>query len=129
MNEFVANKNENLRRLCKMIRAWKNKHGIAMGGLLIDTLVHKFLNKCTYYDSLSRVFFKFLMEEDDHEYYFASESRQKVKVKKKFQGAAKRAYDLSVETIRAGESAISYDKWKNYMDVRFLQDQQKWQTP
>ncbi|WP_196494982.1 SMODS domain-containing nucleotidyltransferase [Pseudomonas aeruginosa] len=29
-------KNRNLRRLCKMARAWKNKHGINMGGLLID---------------------------------------------------------------------------------------------
>jgi hypothetical protein len=33
-------KNRNLRRLCKMTRAWKNKHGVAMGGLLIDTLAY-----------------------------------------------------------------------------------------
>jgi len=31
-------KNSNLRRLCKMARAWRNKHGVRMGGLLIDTL-------------------------------------------------------------------------------------------
>ncbi|MCA9700887.1 MAG: hypothetical protein KC431_25395, partial [Myxococcales bacterium] len=31
-------KNGNLRRLCKMARAWKNRHGVPMGGLLIDTL-------------------------------------------------------------------------------------------
>ena len=37
MREANERKNRNLRRLCKMARAWKNKHGVAMGGLLIDT--------------------------------------------------------------------------------------------
>src|SRR5690606_6333689 len=38
MQEFVEQKNRNLRKLCKMVRAWKNKHGVGIGGLLIDTL-------------------------------------------------------------------------------------------
>ena len=46
-------KNQNLRRLCKMARAWKNKHGVAMGGLLIDTLVYNFLKLTDYYDDKS----------------------------------------------------------------------------
>jgi len=33
-------KNFNLKRLCKMARAWKNKHGLEMSGLLIDTLAY-----------------------------------------------------------------------------------------
>lgn len=36
MKEANVQKNKNLRRLCKMARAWKNKHGLAMGGLLIS---------------------------------------------------------------------------------------------
>lgn len=124
MTEFMANKNKNLRYLCKMIRSWKNKHGIAMGGLLIDTLAHNFLNNDTYYDDksykyyhyLTRDFFKFLKDEEEHEYYLALGSRQRVKVKKKFQKAAKKAakkaYELSLEAINAGENAIAYDKWK-----------------
>lgn len=36
-SQIDKDKNSNLRRLCKMTRAWKNKHGVAMGGLLIDT--------------------------------------------------------------------------------------------
>ena len=43
MREANEQKNRNLRRLCKMARAWKNKHGVAMGGLLIDTLAYNFL--------------------------------------------------------------------------------------
>ncbi len=45
--------NKNLRKLCKMTRAWKNKHGVAMGGLLIDTLAYNFLCSTDDYDSRS----------------------------------------------------------------------------
>lgn len=42
IKELNNQKNKNLRPLCKMTRAWKNQHGIAMGGLLIDTLAYNF---------------------------------------------------------------------------------------
>ena len=45
MREFDDQKNNNLRRLCRMARAWKNKNGLAIGGLLIDTLVYNFFSK------------------------------------------------------------------------------------
>ena len=32
-----------LRNLCKMIRAWKNKNGVPVGGFLIDTLAFNFI--------------------------------------------------------------------------------------
>lgn len=53
MVEFADNKNKNLRRLCKMARAWKNKHGVCMGGLLIDTLAYNFLKSTNVYDDSS----------------------------------------------------------------------------
>ena len=61
-------KNSNLRRLCKMARAWRNKHGVGMSGLLVDTLAYNFLNSTSeydtksylYYDWMSRDFFKYL---------------------------------------------------------------------
>ena len=86
-------KNQNLRCLCKMARAWKNKHGVAMGGLLIDTLAYNFLKSTDYYDDksfsyydwLSRDFFKYLSELPEQTEYAALGSKQRVKVKKKFQ--------------------------------------------
>lgn len=60
INNLDANKNSNLRRLCKMIRAWRNKHGLAMGGLLIDTLVYNFLNSTTEYDDKSYHYYDWL---------------------------------------------------------------------
>ena len=102
ISEFNEQKNKNLRRLCKMVRAWKNRHGVSMGGLLIDTLAYNFLNSTTeydsksflYYDYMSRDFFKFLSERQYQEYYAALGSGQRVRVKKKFQKKAKKGYEL-----------------------------------
>ena len=113
-------KNQNLRRLCKMARAWKNKHGVAMGGLLIDTLAYNFLKSTNYYDDksylyydlLSRDFFKYLSELPDQDYYLALGSNQRVAVKKKFQKKAKKAYDLCLKAIDAENQSCVNDKWK-----------------
>ncbi|MCD4757490.1 MAG: hypothetical protein K8R39_04425 [Arcobacteraceae bacterium] len=120
MKQFVEQKNKNLRRLCKMARSWKNKHGVGMGGLLIDTLAHNFLNSTSeyddksflYYDWMSRDFFKYLMEQPNQVHYKALGSGQNVKVKKKFQKKAKKAYELILKAIEAGESDGAHDKWK-----------------
>lgn len=120
MKEFHQQKNKNLRRLCKMARAWKNKHGVGMGGLLIDTLAHNFLKSTTdyddrsflWYDFMSRDFFKYLMEQPDQEHYKALGSNQNVRVKKKFQKKAKKAYELCLLAIEAGDSDSAHDKWK-----------------
>jgi len=115
-----AEKSENLRRLCKMVRAWRNKHGVAMGGLLIDTLAYSFLNKTTEYDNkgyayhdwLSRDFFKYLSEMPKQDEYAAPGSRQRVKVKKHFQRKAKKAYKLCLDAIDAENQKSVNDKWK-----------------
>jgi hypothetical protein len=44
----AEHKNRNLEDFCKMAGSWKNKHGVCMGGLLIDTLAYNFLNSTTY---------------------------------------------------------------------------------
>jgi hypothetical protein len=120
MKEFVDQKNKNLRKLCKMGRAWKNKCGVGMGGLLIDTLAYNFLNSnsdydnrsLAYYDWMCRDFFKYLSEEPNKDYYLALGSNQRVTVKSKFQRKAKKAYELSLDAINAGESSSANKKWK-----------------
>lgn len=37
-------KNGNLRLLCKMARAWRDKQGLPLSGLLIDTLAYNFMD-------------------------------------------------------------------------------------
>lgn len=113
-------KNSNLRRLCKMTRSWKNKHGLEMGGLLIDTLACNFLSgtdeynskSFLYYDCMSRDFFKYLSELSNQDYYAAPGSRQRVKVRWKFQRKAKKAYELCLEAIAAEKQKNVNDKWR-----------------
>ena len=120
MSEFVADKNNNLRRLCKMARAWKNKHGVGIGGLLIDTLAHNFLKSTSeyddkshlYYDYMSRDFFAYLKELPKQGHFAALGSGQRVKVKKSFQRKAKKAHELCLEAIEAEGKNNQNDKWR-----------------
>lgn len=113
-------KNQNLRRLCKMTRAWKNKHGVAMGGLLIDSLAHRFFTErndyddksYSYFDFMVRDFFYFLSQLPVQDYFQALGSRQRVHVKKNFQRAALKAYNLCEEAIGAENSPSRNDKWR-----------------
>lgn len=118
--ELDEQKNLNLRRLSKMVRAWRNKHGVVMGGLLIDTLAYNFLNSTSdydtksylYYDWMSRDFFKYLSELPKQDRYNAPGSGQHVKVKKSFQRKAKKAYHLCLDAIDAEKTSSVNKKWK-----------------
>lgn len=118
--ELDVEKNANLRRLCKMARSWRNKHGVVMGGLLVDTLAYNFLQATTdydtksfsQYDKLSRDFFNYLAELPKQDRYNAPGSKQHVKVKKAFQRKAKKAHKLCLEAIEAEDTKDVNDKWK-----------------
>jgi len=120
ITDMDSYKNGNLRNLCKMVRAWKNKYGLEMGGLLIDTLVYNFImqtqeydNKSyNYYDLLSRDFFKYLSEESKKKFYYALGSNQQVKIKQPFQAKAKKSYNLCLEAIESEKQKNANEKWK-----------------
>ncbi|MGF3984858.1 hypothetical protein ACQX8I_15275, partial [Staphylococcus aureus] len=103
-----------------MARAWKNTNGVVMGGLLIDTLVHRFFSTTAQYDDkgtlwfdlMVRDFFEFLSSEPDKEYYLALGSSQRVSVKKRFQVKAKKAYNKCVEAIADEGKASANKKWR-----------------
>ncbi len=121
IRESDARKNNNLRRLCKMARAWKNKHGVAMGGLLIDTLAYNFLESTTeydnkshlYYDEMCRDFFQYLADQPKQSEYAALGSRQRVRVKKRFERKAKKARDLCQKAIDASGQRNERQKWRD----------------
>lgn len=122
-------KNDNLRRLCKMLRAWKNTKGVAMGGLLIDTLAYNYLNTTTEfddksfasYDLLSLNFFEFLKNQPRQDYYLALGSRQRVNVKHPFKKAALAAYEASKEAYEEQDETKRHKKWKQLYGRYFPQ--------
>lgn len=129
VSKLDGEKNSNLKRLCKMARAWKNKHGLEISGLLIDTLAYNFLEgtkdydtrSYLYYDWLSRDFFKYLGDEPDQEHYAAPGSRQRVKVRKKFQRKARKAHRHCLAAIEAQdkEQKNVYEKWRKVYGRQF----------
>lgn len=130
MRRFRKDKSKNIHPLCRMIRAWKNRNTIDMGGLLIDTLAWRFLNQTDSYDNVGlysyglmcRDFFGYLKDEEHKDYYAALGSRQRVKVYKKFQKAAQRAFELCEEALEAhdeGKEKKSHDLWRKVFGVAF----------
>ena len=99
--------NGNLIKLCRMMRSWKNKWEVPIGGLLIDTLGYQFIENWehrdksyVYYDYMCRDFFKWMSEQDsDQIYWKAPGSGQYVYGKGLFQYKAKRCYNISLEAI------------------------------
>lgn len=115
-----GDKNGNLRRLCKMTRAWKNKHGVALNGLVIDTLAHNFLLSTTAFDKttystcgqMMRDFLEYLANQPKQERYHALGSGQHVKVLKRFEGKAAKALELADKALEAGEDAKANNRWR-----------------
>ena len=110
--------NKNLVRLCRMMRAWKSKWSVSIGGLLVDTLAYQFIDNWPhrnesffYYDYMCRDFFLFMAKQDkDQEYWRAPGSGQYVYGKGLFQAKAKKCYNISLEAIEH-ETATPKREW------------------
>nr|WP_315231959.1 nucleotidyltransferase [uncultured Albidiferax sp.] len=110
--------NGNLVPLCRMMRDWKNKWTVPVGGLLIDTLAYQFIEtweyrdkSFIYYDYMCRDFFKWMAAQDENqELWRAPGSGQYVWGKGLFQYKAKRCYNLSLEAIEH-EMATPKREW------------------
>lgn len=127
MTVFRQTYGETHRHLCKMVRSWKNHVGQNMGGLLVDTLTHRFLSdhidlagySYSQYDILCRDFFAFLNNEPQQTHYQALGSGQVVKVKKPFQKNAKRAYDKALLAIEETDEIKRHDLWREIFGTSF----------
>jgi len=110
MEELNTLSEHTLIRLCRFIRAWKNKFGLKLGGLLIDTWCYDYLKEnIQFYDEgfdhfpeIIKDFFNYLSNfSADRRYWYSPGAKQKVykkininrKVKKSLE-IATAAYDL-----------------------------------
>lgn len=110
--------NGNLVRLCRMMRAWKSKWSVPMGGLLVDTLAYQFIDDWKhknesyyYYDYMCRDFFKYMADQDkDQKYWKAPGSGQYVYRRGLFESKASKCYNISLDAIRH-ETADPKREW------------------
>lgn len=117
-----------LRNLCKMVRAWKNKNGVPIGGFLIDTLVFDFITEKTEfhkigyekYSVLCRDFFDFLAtQKNDQNYWLAPGSNKRVYKKGNFTAKAKKAKNRCDDAInKDGQESVRL-LWKRIFGRQF----------
>ena len=111
--------NKNLVPLCRMMRSWKKKWGVPIGGLLIDTLAYQFIidwehrdKSYFYYDYMCSDFFAYMAgQSEDQEYWKAPGSGQRVYGGKgQFQYKSKRCYNTALQAIEH-ETADPKQEW------------------
>ena len=110
--------NGNLVPLCRMMRAWKNKQEVPIGGLLVDTLAYQFIDSWEhkdksylYYDYMCRDFFRFMADQNrEQEFWKAPGSGQYVYRKGLFEWKATRCHNLAREAIEH-ETASPKREW------------------
>ena len=121
--------NKNLKRLCRMARAWNSKHTVLMSGILIDTLAYHFIKNYqyadksyTYYDWMSRDFFKYLYDNADQTYWLKPGSNERVYKKYSFKSEADQAYKKCLEAIADYNKDYSYcwhQDWRHIYGTKF----------
>jgi hypothetical protein len=128
VNELNSKSGGTLKDCCKMLRAWKNKVGVGIGGLLIDTLTYNFFsaheehNADTYsdYPELLVSIFTYLGEQPtDQEYWSAPGSGQRVKRKARFQAKAKKAAARCQEAVDEPNEERRAKIWRKVFGRQF----------
>jgi hypothetical protein len=119
--------NRNLKRVCKMLRAWKNKHGAPMSGMLIDTLAYNFFKSNSSYDNKSygaypqlvKDVFSYLGERPEQTHWKAPGSEDKVNTSGRFQAKAKKAAKRAQEALDAETEKEKHKLWKKIFGRHF----------
>lgn len=128
INERNRTSNRNLKRVCKMLRSWKEATGAPMSGMLIDTLAYRFFGQTTAYDDKSygrypelvRDVFAYLANLPEQDYWHAPGSAHRVGTKGKFQRKAKKAAAKCQEAINADTDKKKEALWKEAFGSRFF---------
>lgn len=125
--ETITQTNYHFKYMCNLIRAWKNNVGFKFGGLLIDTLVYKFIEENEQYKNTTfneyltmlQDIFKYLKNQNkDQKFWYALGSNQKVYNKDgKFVAKAKNVYE-KLENLTE-ESEDLYDVLQDIFGKKF----------
>lgn len=126
MNAFASRNtqtNGNLKAIGRMARIWRDKHGVPLSGMLIDTLAHQFIDtweyrdkSYMYHDWLVRDFMLYLANTNrSQDYWRAPGSGSHVWKKGNFQTPASNAYSIAISAIDHDSNsrpATARNKWR-----------------
>lgn len=128
-NELNSSTNGNLKRLCRMMRAWNSQKGVLMSGILIDTLAYRFMSQYeyadksyNYYDWMSRDVFQYLIDVSGQDYWLKPGSNQRVYDTYGFENEAKEAHEICIEALEYYDKGYNYlwaDDWRKIYGSKF----------
>jgi len=129
VNKMNNESNKNLKRLCRMARAWRDKNSVPISGILIDVFAYNFLSSWNekdksflYYDWMSRDFFKYLRERDTSQNQWkVMGSNRYVSRVGSFESKAKIAYATACDAIAKEKEypASAKSKWREIYGSKF----------
>lgn len=122
--------NQNLRKLCRMVKVWKQNYDVKIKDVLIDTLVYEFLlsSKKTYdsyahFDVMCFDFFKYLKNQESSKTVWDSIGcDEKIHNSDNFRYKAVVAYFKIEQAIKLGLSNKKYasiQKWREVFGYKF----------
>ncbi len=121
--------NKNLKRLCKMARAWKHQNSVDISGILIDVLAYNFISTWQYsdksfyyYDWMVRDFFEYVSKQPNSQVKWkVMGSGRYIYCYGSFQAKAKKAYAKAIDAIEHSEhySATANKEWREIFGTKF----------
>lgn len=121
--------NHNLKRLCKMARAWRDKKSVDISGILLDILSYNFLSSWQYrnqsylfYDWMMRDFLKYVSEQPTSQWRWqVMGSDRYITWFGEFQAKAKQSYEKAVEAISDEKiyPSLANAEWREILGNEF----------
>ncbi len=130
INDMNSKCNYNLKRLCKMARAWKHNNDVDISGILIDVLAYNFMDNWIYkdksflyYDYMTRDFFDYVRKEEKSQYKWkVMGSNRYIYCYGSFQNKADKAYKQALDAIEYEGKQQEYSanlKWREIYGNKF----------
>ena len=129
LNMLNNSKNGNVKRFCRMIRAWNHTNTVLMPGYLIDATVYRFISNYqyasesfTYFDWFSRDYFQYLLDNANQAYWSFPGSNAHVTSPYSFENDARKARTLVDEALKAFSSDFAWTwatKWRSIYGTKF----------
>lgn len=126
--EMDRDSNGNYRKLCRMVKAWRNNVGLKMGGWLIDTLCYKFFevnpeykkyDLAAYAEMCSAFFIYLAGQKEDQDYWMSPGSNQRVYKSRNFVPRAKKAAKKALLAIETEDESSASELWNEIFGRKF----------
>lgn len=117
--------NRNLKHLCRTMRVWRDHNGVAMSGMLLDTLSYQFIERYEHrrksflhHGIMARDFLLHLSRRDaSQRVWRAPGSGSHVHRTGSFRQKARASHALGVEAIRCDDDSHAWSRRRRWRDV------------